>query len=124
MLYSPISNIKCYFNVINPITGVGNLTTGQQPYHGSATLVAGHKQTSQGMAGRTNFPPTIRTTLLHMILLKLGTLWKFNQTTSWFSQFITKTPKKTYSTFIAQCDFSWVVPHKYAMHEIARRAGS
>jgi len=36
---------------------------------GNLSLVAGQKQTMQGMAGRTNFPPTI---LFPLLLLNLG----------------------------------------------------
>jgi len=38
------------------------------------------------MASRTNFPPTIPSPLLLMMLIKLGNLWNFNQIDSWFSQ--------------------------------------
>jgi len=53
------------------------------------SLFAGQKQTLQGMAGRNNFPPTIRFPLLLMMLLKHGNLWNFNQFNTCFSQFIT-----------------------------------
>jgi len=46
---------------------------------GNLSLVAGQKQTLQGMAGRSNIPPTIPFPLL---LLNLGSLWNFNQITS------------------------------------------
>jgi len=56
---SKVAHLYC-----SAIAGVGNLF-----------LVAGQKQTLQVMAGRTNFPPTIRFRLLIMMLLKLGNLW-------------------------------------------------
>jgi len=65
----------------------------------------------QGMAGRTNFPPTIPFILLFMMLIKLGYLWNFNQINSWFSQLIT-TESMPYSTFIALCGFAWLVPQE------------
>ena len=46
------------------------------------------QQTLQGMAGRTNFPPTIPFPVLFVILLNLGNLWNYNQITSWLPQFI------------------------------------
>ena len=46
------------------------------------SLVAGQKQTLQGMASRTNFPPTIPFPLL---LLNLGNLLSFNQIDSDFA---------------------------------------
>jgi len=49
------------------------------PGVGNLSLVAGQKQTLQGMAGRTNFPSTIPFFLLFMMSLKLGNLWNFNQ---------------------------------------------
>jgi len=52
------------------------------PGVGNLSLVAGQKQTLQGMAGRTNFPSTISFFLLFMMSLKLGNLWNFNQTHS------------------------------------------
>jgi len=42
-------------------TGVGNLS-----------LVAGQRHAVQGVAGRTNLPPTISFLLLFMMLIKLG----------------------------------------------------
>jgi len=71
-------NIACF----NP--GVGYLS-----------LVAGQKQTLQGMAGQINFPLTIPFPLLFMMRLKHGHLWNFNQISSWFSQFIRKTQNTT-----------------------------
>jgi len=53
-----------------------------RPGIGNLSPVAGQNQTLQGMAGRTNFPPTIPFPLL---LLNLGNLWNFNQINSWFS---------------------------------------
>jgi len=50
--------------------GVGNLSRG-----------AGQKQTQQGMAGRSNFPPTIPFPLLFM-MLNFRDLWSFNQINS------------------------------------------
>jgi len=49
---------------------------------GVGNLVAGQKQTLQGIAGRNNFPPTTPFPLLFMMLLKLGNLWNFNQINS------------------------------------------
>jgi len=34
---------------------------------------------------------------------------------------MTKTQNTTYSTFIAQCGFSYVAPHKHAIQDIAKR---
>jgi len=51
-------NIACF----NP--GVGYLS-----------LVAGQKQTLQGMAGQINFPLTIPFPLLFMMRIKHGNLW-------------------------------------------------
>jgi len=76
------------------------------------------------MASRIKFPPTIPFSLLFMMSLKLENLWNFNKMHSWFSQFITKARKATYSTFISQCGFSYGVPHKYSLQEVARRVDS
>jgi len=49
-----------------------------RPGVGNLSLDAGQKQTLQGMAGRTNFPPTIRSLCCSwLILLTLGNLWNF-----------------------------------------------
>jgi len=72
---------------------------------GNPSLVTDQIQTLQGMAGCTNFPPTIP--FLFVRLLSRFSSWR--------------KPKLTHSTFIAQCGFS-LVPHTYAIHEVARRA--
>jgi len=48
----------------------------------SNLLVAGQKQTLQGMASHINFQPTIRFILLFIMLIKLGNLWNYDQINS------------------------------------------
>jgi len=45
---------------------------------GNLSLEAGRQETLQGMAGPTNFPPTIRFPLLFVMLLKLRHLTDFS----------------------------------------------
>ena len=63
------------------------------------------KQTLQGLAGSTNFPPIIPFPSLFM-MSKLANLWNYDKINSWFPQFITEAQNTTYSTFIAPlyCD--------------------
>jgi len=68
-------------------TGVGNLS-----------LVAGQKETLQGVASRINFPPTIPFPLLSWCCWNL---WIYGILIR-----LTKAQNATYSTFIAQCGCS------------------
>jgi len=59
--FSQVVRFKLLLRDISFRTGIGNLS-----------LVAGQKQTQQGMAGRTDLPPLILFILLFMMLKKHG----------------------------------------------------
>jgi len=74
------------------------------------------------MAGLTNFPPTIPFPSLFMTLLKLGNLWNFDQIYPLIFTVHNENPKYDTMYIYSTVRFLLVVPLKYAIQEIARRA--
>jgi len=85
-----------------------------RPEVGNISLVAGQK-TLQGLAGRTNFLPTIPFPLLFMVL-KLGNLWNFNQKIFTVHK---ESPKYDIQYIYSTVRFL-IVSRQYSMKEVTR----